>query len=212
MRSFERGAVIYDEVLGAESVCVLISGVARITCSNCEGERVLVELIGPGDVVGNTALLPQTHQQIRCEAFVDCIAGVIPAAELVQAVVGEAYQDFGISLQLLIGRWWQMLMRYAHFLDQDLERRIALTLLSLALKIGTPKERYIVLNAPVTHRDIADLVGGSRPKVTKYLTHLAAEGLIVRDGRRIAIAARALEDLVNRRPSPARETRIARLH
>ena len=47
-----------------------------------------------------------------------------------------------------------------------------------------------------THKDIAELVGASRPRVTEYLTGFEHKHLIERDGRQMIIRRDRLESFL----------------
>ena len=68
-----------------------------------------------------------------------------------------------------MGRWWALLVRQSRFVDQTLEERIAVALLDLADKFGLPDARGTIINVRFGHRNIAELVSGSRPKVSVCL-------------------------------------------
>ena len=53
---------------------------------------------------------------------------------------------------------------------------------------------------PVAHRDLAELVGASRPRVTEYLTGFERKHLIIRDGRRLIVRRERLESFLAQRP------------
>ena len=56
---------------------ILLSGVARLSGLNRKGQRVLLEVLGPGDVVGIPSLLPYVRSDLRFHAFTDCQVGVL---------------------------------------------------------------------------------------------------------------------------------------
>jgi CRP-like cAMP-binding protein len=87
-------------------------------------------------------------------------------------------------VKLTVSRWWELLVRQAHFIDQRLEERVLIALRDLAAKFGVENDRGIILNAPINQRDLADLVAASRPKVNVVLKGLAKRGALIQEGRR----------------------------
>ena len=57
---------------------------------------------------------------------------------------------------------------------------------------------------PATHKDLAELVGASRPRVTEYLTSFEHKHLIVRDGRQLIVRRDRLESFLAQRNLLAR--------
>lgn len=186
VRQFHRRSVIYSGKQSGDTFYVILSGVARLTCLNRKNERILLEVLGPGDVVCLPTLLPDLRHSLECEAFAECEIGALSAQALVEAV-GLDYATFFLALKLTMGRWWALLVRQSHFIDQTLEERIAVALLDLADKFGLPDDRGTIINLRVGHRNLAELVSGSRPKVSVCLRRFALEGLLIQERRRIIV-------------------------
>src|SRR5271170_7480652 len=78
---------IFYEGESADQVYVLLSGVAKLSLLNRD-ERVLVGLVGPGEVFGVSSLLPHATRPFRCDAFSDCLVGVGRPSTLVGLMLG----------------------------------------------------------------------------------------------------------------------------
>jgi len=62
-----------------------------------------------------------------------------------------------------------------------------LTLLELSSEFGIEESRGTLLRVAVSHKDIAELVGASRPRVTEHMAQLERDRFVVRDGRRLFV-------------------------
>ncbi len=51
VRRFRKRAIIYSGKQSGDIVCIMFSGIARLTSVNRKNERVLLEVLGPGEVV-----------------------------------------------------------------------------------------------------------------------------------------------------------------
>lgn len=186
VRRFRRRAIIYDSEHLGDTIYIMVSGIARLTSVNRKKERVLLKVLGPGDVVCIPTLLPDLRHSLECEAFTDSRIGVLSAEDLVE-VVGLRYDRFLLALRLTMGRWWSLLVRQSRFVNQTLEERIAVALLDLADKFGLPDARGVLINLRFGHRNIAELVSGSRPKVSMCLKRLAQDGALIQQRQRIIV-------------------------
>ena len=194
IRMFQRDAIIHEASQATHHMYILLSGVARLTCLNRKGQRVLLEVLGPGDVVGIPSLLPYVRSDLRFHAFTDCQVGVLTTKKLVEDVVGLPFGHFSDALGLTCGRWWQLLMRHSAFVEQSLQERIALALLDLGSKMGPKHSAKNALSVDLTHEELGNLVNGSRARVTACLRQLAAQGAVVQEGRtRIVIDPEKLQ-------------------
>jgi CRP-like cAMP-binding protein len=159
-------------------------------------ERVLVGLVGPGEIFGVSSLLPHATRPFRCDAFSDCVVGVVRPETFVGLMLGVPLERLSRTLDVTVGRWWMMLQRYTNFVGLSVRERLAGALLELALKFGAEDSRGILLTLKLTHSDLAELVGASRQRTTEQLSEFESEKIILRDGRRLIIMLDRLRELV----------------
>jgi CRP-like cAMP-binding protein len=197
VRHFRKRAIIYSGKQAGDTIHIMLSGIARITSVNRKNERVLLEVLGPGDVVCIPTLLPDLRHSLECEAFTECEVGVLTAQALVETA-GLQYDRFLLALKLTMGRWWALLVRQSRFVNQTLEERIAVALLDLAGKFGLPDTRGTIINVHFGHRSLAELVSGSRPKVSVCLRRFAIDGALVQERRRIIVVPERLSEILSR--------------
>jgi DNA-binding MarR family transcriptional regulator len=91
------------------------------------------------------------------------------------------------------GRWDLVQLRCSNFMACTLEERVALVLLELSENFGTRDQQGVRLTVPARQKDLAELVGASRPRVTEYLTSFERKHLIIRDGRQLIVRRDRLE-------------------
>jgi CRP/FNR family transcriptional regulator, cyclic AMP receptor protein len=194
-RRVRRHETIFFEGEDANQVYLLLSGVAKLTFLNAS-ERILVSLVGPGEIFGVSSLLTVTKRPFRCDAFSDCVVGVTNPEDFVDAALGVRLEDLSRMLDVTVGRWWGMLLRYTNFLGLALRERLAGALLELGAKFGAEDARGRLLTLKLTHSDLAELVGASRQRITEQLSEFERTGVIIRDGRRLIIVTDELLALV----------------
>jgi CRP/FNR family cyclic AMP-dependent transcriptional regulator len=191
MRRVNRHETIFFEGEDASSVYLLLSGVAKLTFLSAS-ERILVSLVGPGEIFGVSSLLPVAKRPFRCDAFSDCLVGVTSPQAFVDVTLGVRLEDLSRVLDVTVGRWWGMLLRYTTFLGLALRERLAGALLELGTKFGAEDARGRLLTLKLTHSDLAELVGASRQRITEQLSEFERSGVIIRDGRRLIIVTQQL--------------------
>lgn len=179
--------IIFDEHQSPESAFVLLAGVARITCRNRKGDRTLVIMVAPGMIPGFPPPVSGIRYAFRCEAVTDCQIGVVALGEFIEIALGIASEDFKRMAASYSGRWDLVQLRCANFMSCTLEERVALILLELSENFGVSERQGVRLTLPARHRDFAELVGASRPRVTEYLAAFERDHLIVRDGRQLIV-------------------------
>jgi len=90
-------------------------------------------------------------------------------------------------------------LRCANFMGCSLEERVALILLELSANFGVHDRRGVRLTVRASHKDLAELVGATRPRVTEYLASFERKHLMVRDGRQLIVRRDRLESFLARR-------------
>jgi CRP-like cAMP-binding protein len=205
LANFRQPQTILREAASASEAHILLKGIARITCRNSRGDRVTVALLPPGPIPEFPSLL-STSFDFRCEAYNDCRVGSLSWSDF-EGVAGHRFESvFKAFHENDLKQWYRLLLRSSRFLSFDLHERIALTLLQLSSDFGIKESRGTLLSASFSHKDIADLVGASRPRVTDHLAQLEREHLIFRQGRRLIVCADKIQDPAARRYPPPMTT------
>lgn len=192
----EKREIIIAEKHAPEASYVLLAGIARITCRNRKGDRTLVIMVAPGMIPGFPPPVPGISYNFRCEAVTECQIGTIDLKAFVEISLGIASDDFKRMAQSYLGRWDLVQLRCANFMSCTLEERLALILLELSENFGMKDKRGIRLSITPRHKDLADLVSASRPRVTEFLIQFERDHLIIRDQRHLIVRRDRLENFL----------------
>src|ERR1700730_2959552 len=201
MSRVEKRGIIFDQKRSPESAYILLSGVARITCRNRKGDRALVIMVAPGMIPGVPPAITGIRYNFRCEAVTDCQVGTVTLAKFIEIALGVASADFKRMAASYSGRWDLVQLRCSNFMGCTLEERVALILLELSDNFGVRDGPGVRLTVPARHKDLAELVGASRPRVTEYLASFERMHLIEREGRQLIVTRNRLESFLERRHS-----------
>jgi CRP-like cAMP-binding protein len=188
LANFKRHEVIVGQDALASEAHILLAGVANITCLNARSERVTVALVAPGPIP-EFPILPVSRWSFQCEAYTDCRVGSLGWERFGVISFDSAQLAFRKFHQTNLRQWYRLLLRGSSFLSLDLHERIALTLLELCSDVGVEESRGTLLKIVLSHRQLANLVGASRPRVTEHLARMETDGLVVRQGRQLVVRA-----------------------
>lgn len=192
----EKRGIIFDERHSPDAAFILLTGVARITCRNRKGQRTLVIMLAPGMIPGFPPPVPGISYNFRCEAVTLCRVGTIGLEALVEISLGVASSDFKQMASSYLGRWDLVQLRCANFMSCTLEERLALILLELGENFGVPDPKGIRLTLPARHKDLAELVGASRPRITEHLISFERKHFISRNSRQLVVNRERLENFL----------------
>jgi CRP-like cAMP-binding protein len=183
----EKRGIIFDDKHTPNAAYILLSGVARISCRNRKGQRTLVIMVAPGMVPGFPPPVPGISYNFRCEAVTVCRIGAVELETFIEISLGVASADFRRLAASYLGRWDLVQLRCANFMSCTLEERLALILLELCENFGVADPKGVRLTLPARHRDIAELVGASRPRITEHLIMFERKHLISRNRRQLVV-------------------------
>jgi CRP-like cAMP-binding protein len=188
MLNYKRRDVIFRESALANEAHVLVAGIARITCLNSNHERVTVALIAPGPIP-ELPSLPMSRFDFRCEAYNNCRVGTLEWKGFEGITLNGHQSAFRKFHQNDLKHWYRLLRRTSGLLNLDLHERVALTMLDLCDDFGIEDSRGTLLTVSFSHKDIAGIVGASRPRVTEHLGQMERDHLLFRQGRQFIVSA-----------------------
>ncbi len=187
--------MIFSPGAACDAIYFIEEGRVRLTRLSPEGKTVILALLGPGDLIGDAAWENMEHDSYA-ETLEDSRIYQI-SRETFQRLIKEN-PEFGIRLiQLIGGRLRQAQARIEDLVFRQVPSRVARLLLSLAENHGRVTPKGIRLEFPLTHQEIADLVGSSRVTVTQILNRFRDSHWINIESKRVTINdLPALEDMV----------------
>ena len=190
----EKRTIIFSDKSFSERAHILLSGVARITSDNRKGQRTTMIMVAPGLIPVFPKPVTGVTYNFRCEAVTTCQVGTLGLNAFVKICLGIGSAAFKQLATSFLGRWDRVQLRRSNFIGCTLEQRLALTLLDLSESFGVPNPRGGVrLTLSVPHRELAELVGASRPRVTEHLHEFTQKHLISLQNRRLVVDREGLE-------------------
>jgi CRP-like cAMP-binding protein len=193
-RDFELRALTSHEILFFEKeisydVYLVMRGLATVTYVDSTGRRILLEVLGPGDWVGDLPFMPEPLRgRLRCDALHECAVGRIDLRRVIEILFGMPFERFANGAAFLFGAWPGRFAHAALVRGWPLRERLLNILNYLAIRFGVQNDLGSIVNLPLTHSDLADLVSASRPKVSHHMRLLEKEGLVVHERHRITLA------------------------
>ncbi len=186
-RNISKREQIYLPGEEAEYVYVIQSGRVKLSrCSEC-GKEVILSIMGPGEVFGLEPLLG--HDSRRAQAI------ALEGGRLL-ALRRDRFQEMILQnpellmtlLRIVNERLWDSRDSLSRLVFKDVKSRLAALLLELARSDGKVCGNEIRLEAPITHQDLANLIGSTRETTTATLNQFKRARLIQFDRRRIVIS------------------------
>lgn len=207
MRTFKRGAIVYSPTEPGQTVLVLASGRVKIKDLTPDGKETILAFIEPGEIFGELALLDGEARSEYAEAFEDAQILAIPREELLWLM--ERRPDVSLAITKLVGlRRKRIENRLRNVLFLPSRDRLVRLLVELMDSHGDRDGNQCTIRLPLSHQELASLIGVTRETVTIVLGQLQAERLIQIQRRRLMVLdCRRLEQEGNQEASPIPKAR-----
>ena len=167
--TYAKGETLFSEGDLGDSLHVVETGRLAVEVRTETGDVVMLDVVGPGGVVGEVALvLPGSHRTATVIAL-DAVTTRMLTSEAFDALC-ESHPSVRVAAsQLLAERVERLTKHLVEALYVSVERRVARRIWTLAAMHGGPVRGT---ELPLTQQDIADLAGATRPTVNQSLKKL----------------------------------------
>lgn len=186
MKSFRKKEIIFLPGQPGNHVYLLKQGVVKISKVTTGGHELTLALLKPGEIFGELEAVDEGVRDTQAEAHSDVLICVLSRQDLTRLM--EAKPELGIRLSKLIGFRRRVIEnRLENLVFKSVAQRLVLLLLELADKFGEKDAQGIRIDLPLTHEDLANLIGTARATLTEVLNAFKKEGLLETEGKRITI-------------------------
>jgi CRP-like cAMP-binding protein len=182
----ESGQFFFRQGTNADIVYVLLRGRVKLTQSTPEGTRVVLRFVGAGELFAAMAafegqVYPISAQAVRwCRAL--CWNGRSIAALI------ETYPRIGLNaVRELMAQLEDLRQRYLELATERVERRVAHALIRLARQAGWQSEDGLLIDMPLSRRDLAEMTGTTLYTVSRILSGWQRDSLIEAGRQRVSI-------------------------
>ena len=170
------------------SIWVVKRGYVKLTCVDEGGRDGAILILSPGDIFGS--ILPGDEAVFgeNCTALTAVCLARLSRSRF--DTLMRRFPDLGYRItKASFDRIQRLQIRVGELLMRSVEERLALALLELDRVVGEPAEEGAgrALNVPLSHRDLAQLVGSSREMVTHVMGRLREKGLVDTGARKNVI-------------------------
>jgi CRP/FNR family cyclic AMP-dependent transcriptional regulator len=172
--TLKRGAALFAKGDPGLSLYAVISGSVKMSISSADGRSAILNIIGPGEIFGEIALLDGGVRSSDAIANTNCELFVIDRREFIPFVRSQPALAMKF-IELLCGRLRWTSDQVEQIILQNLPGRLASALIRLSEKHKLePGGRTIA----ITQQEISEMVGMTRESINKQLRAWAARSWV----------------------------------
>lgn len=175
-RRFEAGRLIFAQGEIVHSLHMVHAGMVRLVVHTLDGRTGVLEVLGAGDVFGETAVLGPMPSPVEARAATECRVALVQRAAWLPDVTERLAERLARASQSLSAA-----------LVLDAPARLERLLLDLADRHGTPVRGGVRIDLPLTQSELAAMIGVSRETVNRTVGGLVARGRLQVQGRRYMV-------------------------
>jgi len=183
---FEKGALAFYEGNADGMLACILSGYVKVYCPVGDGNRTLVRLAGPGEVIGYPDYVDEKGRHARLfEAQVasKCTLALFSRDHVARVLSGLQPADLISILAALNTFWSENLRFFTTLLNLPFWDRLTIVMSDLAKRAGVRDSEGIILIPEIGHEDLAEMIGCSRPMVSRLIAEMVESGLLARRGK-----------------------------
>jgi CRP/FNR family cyclic AMP-dependent transcriptional regulator len=186
-RRYESGAVLSDPDGRPERTFYCASGTLKVTKLLASGREILITILQSGSLWSDRAVLNGYWREVFIEAMESSDVYAVENATFEAFLLARPERLTGF-MQRISEQVSDALTLLDDFRGRDVASRLARVLVKFSQQYGVPTDRGVRIDLPVTHQDLANMIGTARETVSRNMARFRQKGYV-----RDAAAGQALE-------------------
>jgi CRP/FNR family transcriptional regulator, cyclic AMP receptor protein len=187
---YPKGTMLFLQGQPSDGVYMVCQGKVKISTCSMEGKVIILDVAGPGEMLGLASTLNQTEHETSAEVLELCQVNYIGSHDLMKFVRTNPNACFSMARQL--SRSYQT----AHHqicsivLSESVVDKLARLFLEWVKKGSVPstyESGPVHMRNFYTHEQMAEMIGSSRETVTRALRHFRERELVTLKGSELII-------------------------
>jgi CRP-like cAMP-binding protein len=159
-----------------DALYLIDSGQVKLTMSSASGQDCLLAIYTAGDVFGESCLAGSGKRFETATAMQSAVVRRVSRRDF----LGEVFRSgtYDALVRHVAARLCERQTAVFDLVTMDAERRLAKVLLAFAEKLGALDGPFIVLEQRISHEDLSQIVGTTRPRITNFMQRFRKIGII----------------------------------
>jgi CRP-like cAMP-binding protein len=183
-RRFPKGATIVEEGTPGDYMYVIREGRVKVTKLSEDGREKILQMLGEGAFFGEMALLDQAPRSATVKTLAPVRLLALSRTDFLSVLRRSPDLAMGV-IQELTRRLRETDEQASSLSFQRVKERTR----GLLRRSSLPGEGGRRITQPLTHQQIADMIGTSRETVTRVVKELKQDGWLEQQGKRYLVPA-----------------------
>src|SRR6266568_6571657 len=193
---YPKGAILFVEGQNPLGVFVLRSGRVKLSVNSAAGKSLIVRRGEPGEVVGLPAAVSGKPNELTAEALEPLHCNFIPREPFLRFL--RRHGEAALRVAEILSEIYQATLHQVRYLGLSASTAEKLARFLLESPFAQSQNNgHLIQALPLTHKEIAEMIGASRETVTRAFARFKRENLVQVHGSGLRIVNRAgLEQLL----------------
>lgn len=182
----DRGETIYHPGTLSTTVYLVEKGRVKLAYLDESGKKLTLSIVDEGEIFGEMCLVGEKLRRHLATAIEDSVLRCIQ-----KRIFSNAINEDPAHVAVLVRHFAHRMHEYEETLEdlafRDIQARLSRQLLKLSNDYGVETKEGILIGFPVTHKDLADMIGSARENTTLALNRFEREGILNKSRYRIVI-------------------------
>lgn len=172
-----RGEFIYMPGDRSDFVYILRQGRVKLSVLSESGKEIAIDIIQPGEIFGEFALVDESPRSNMAQALDDMLMWIFVKRDFTKLLAAQP--KLALSYIRLVGdRRRRMEKKLSDITSKAVSARVCELLHELSTSAGEIETAASDHLVPLTHHDVASLIGAARQTTTTVLNDLERRGII----------------------------------
>lgn len=173
-RRVRRSELIVEQGKKSHTLFVILSGRARVVMTDRRAREVILDVLGPGDYVGELCLIDGKCHSANVQAEVQCDLLVLDHQDFSRCLAENQAMALAV-IKGLAQRLRKADEKISSLALMDVYGRVTKVLMGMSQPAGHKK---LLIKDKMTRQDIAKMVGASREMVSRVMREFEERGFI----------------------------------
>ncbi len=191
--TYPRNSTLFLRGAPADMIFWIVSGMVDVFSTKADNSRVMVRLAGPGEILGYVDFIDERgrrSQLFEAQARTKCEVALVTREHIFKLLQNLPPTQLLRVLEGVNTMWSATAHGWATFIGLDYRERLEAVLCDLAARFGAADSRGTILLTDLLHAKLAEMIGSSRPMITRLINQMVAEGVLERRGKQYILLHR----------------------
>ncbi|NQX58027.1 Crp/Fnr family transcriptional regulator [Paenibacillus qinlingensis] len=193
IKSVSKGTLVQTPEDDSNGLFIVIEGRIRLFKTNADGKQYTVGILGSGSMYGESGLFSFGTNGNYMETMEETI---------VCSIIQDQFEQFLSTRPDLALKFLEELSNRIRDRDEVLEKlalsdlrgKVLFFLTKLSKKFGVEEKGYQRIEIPLTHQELANMIGATRESVSLVLQEFSNEGVIITGRKSIMVQLEMAEE------------------